>query len=184
MIGYVYMKKRLLAAVTYLLRGNEVLMVYGHKPKAPHYQKWNGAGGGMNEEDAGDPLVCAVREVKEETGYTALNPELKAVILSVGMYSDIEFLVYYYTCTEFSGELKPREGEGRAEWCEITDGMPSLPTLESDKQFFPKVISGPYFEAVAVYKERELQSFTEQSIPPEHEVVIGEIHSQISYHRN
>lgn len=159
-------------------------MVYGHKPKAPHYQKWNGAGGGMDEADGGDPLVCAVREVKEETGYTAINPELKAAILSVGMYSDIEFLVYYYTCTEFSGELKPREGEGGAEWCEIVDGMPSLPTLESDKQFFPKVISGPYFEAVAVYKERELQSFTERPILPEGEAVADEAHSEISYHRS
>ena len=97
------------------------------------------------------------------------------------MYSDIEFLVYYYTCTEFSGELKPREGEGKAEWCEIVDGMPSLPTLESDKNFFGKVISGPYFEAVAVYKERELLSFTEQSIPPEGEEVSGELISELNY---
>lgn len=175
--------KRLKATVTYLLKNEQVLMVYGHKPKAPHYQKWNGAGGGFEDSDANDPERCAIREVQEETGYTPTKLELKAAILSTGMYADIEFLVYYFTCTEFKGELKPREGEGGAEWCEIIDGMPALPTLESDKMFFDKVISGPYFEAVARYKERELITFTEQSIPPEGEDFGNDVHSEINYRR-
>lgn len=177
-------RQRLKATVTYLLKDGRVLMVYGHKLKAPHYQKWNGAGGGFEDSDANDPERCAIRETQEETGYTPTKLELKAAILSTGMYADIEFLVYYFTSTEFTGELKPRAGEGGAEWCEIVDGMPSLPTLESDKMFFGKVISGPYFEAVARYKERELLSFTEQSIPPEGSEVGGALHSEINYRQS
>ena len=149
------------AVVTYLLKDNQVLMVYGHKPYAPHYTKWNGAGGKVTEGDT-SLEAAAIRETEEETGYTPANLELKAKILFTGKTPDKEFLVSYYIGRDFTGELKSEdEPDAKAEWCEIKDGLPTLEILEGDKELFDRIVTGEYFEGHAEYDGDRWVGFTD-----------------------
>lgn len=148
--------KTLLATVTYLLKEDQVLMVYGDKSYAPHYLKWNGPGGKVEDRDNGDPIVCAKRETFEETGLIPINLKLAAKIHSTGLFPGKEFVVYYYVCTEFDGNIKPRDGESEARWCKIQEnGLPDVPILEGDKELFKRIISGQYFEGRSEYDGRD-----------------------------
>ena len=156
--------QRLNAVVTYLLKDNQVLMVYGHKSYAPHFGKWNGAGG--KTQDTEDAVTGAIRETQEETGYTPTNLELKAKILFTG--KGAEFLVSYFVSREFTGELQAEDQPGaKAEWCEIKDGLPVLEILDGDKEFFNRIITGEYFEGCAEYNGERWVGFTEGQISPE-----------------
>lgn len=172
--------KRIFATVTYLLKANQVLMVYGDKPHAPHYLKWNGPGGKMEEKDNNDPVACATRETEEETGLTPLDLKLAATIYFTGMFPGKEFVVYYYTSPNFTGELKPKEGDEEARWCEIANGLPNVPILDGDMELFNRIITGPYFEGQAKYDGREnWLGFTEGPIPPENKEGQENIRSEI-----
>lgn len=144
--------KRKLAVVIYIVQNNQALLVYGQKEKAPHYQKWNGAGGVIEDSDA-SPEAAAIRETQEETGYTPQDLELKATILVAGIYPDKEFLLYLYRATQCTGELQPRAGEGAAAWFSIVDGLPQAELMTGDHAFLPRIIKNePYFEGKVLYQ--------------------------------
>ena len=144
------------AIVAYLKKNDKILMIKGVKEYAPHYQKYNGLGGKFEPEDHDDPENCAKREIEEESGYTAEKLEYIGKILFTGMFADKQFLVYYYTCTEFSGEQREDPEQGPLVWSEINkDGLPDVPILDGDKIFFPWITAGKKFEAHFEYNDRE-----------------------------
>lgn len=80
--------------------------------------------------EPGESIVGAViREVREETGLTILNPRLggiKQFPLDGGRY-----IVFMFEATEFEGELRSSE-EGEMSWVDKKDlpGLRTVPQLE------------------------------------------------------
>lgn len=151
--------ERIEATLCYVFRDQEVLLIFGAKPYAPHYQKWNGVGGKFEPKDGGDPDRCCKREVHEETGLTATSVNRLGAILFTGMFQDKELLVHIYTCTEFTGELKENPEAGALRWLNITD-LATIPMLEGDRHFLPWVLSGRRFDARFVSNDRAYVSHT------------------------
>ena len=66
----------LLSSLCYLEREGELLLLHRVKKAAdPNQGKWIRVGGKFEEGES--PEECAVREVREETGLTMLEPELR-----------------------------------------------------------------------------------------------------------
>jgi len=135
-------------------------MIKGVKPYAPHYQKYNGLGGKFNLEDNNNPTVCAIREVKEESGLTITNPTYLGKILFSGMFPGKEWLVHMFLCYDFEGELKQDENEGKLHWANIKNTLPDVSILEGDKYFVPWILTGRTFEAHFIYNDRDYISHT------------------------
>ena len=83
-----------------------------------------------------EPMECAeeaaLREVKEETGYTLTDYRFRGIITF--LYRDVCEYMCLYTADGFTGE--PREcDEGTLEWVEINK-VEELDLWEGDKIFF------------------------------------------------
>jgi 8-oxo-dGTP diphosphatase len=71
--------KMKLATLCYLRRNGHTLMLHRNKKENDmHVGKWNGLGGKL--ENGESPEECAVREIREESGYVAKNPIFRGVI--------------------------------------------------------------------------------------------------------
>ena len=64
--------------------------------------KWLGVGGHF--EDGESPYDCIIREAREETGLTLLEPKYRGIITFVSDKYETEQM-HLFTCTEYSGEL-------------------------------------------------------------------------------
>ena len=101
-------------------RGGEILLQ--NRVKAD----WRGLALPGGHVEPGESIVDSViREMKEETGLTIKNPQLRGVKqfpIDGGRY-----IVFLYEATEFEGELRDSE-EGGVAWYR-RDQVPNLPTV-------------------------------------------------------
>jgi 8-oxo-dGTP diphosphatase len=118
-----------------LRRGDQLLML--QKPR----RGWWVAPGGKVE--TGESLMEAVmREFKEETGITLLQPALRGVF-TVLLQENQEFkdhwMLFTFYAESFSGTLQADSEEGRLEWVSI-DSVKDLPMAEGDRIFLQHIL--------------------------------------------
>ena len=68
-----------------------------------HEGKWNGLGGKFLPGET--PEECAIRELREESGLTAVAPTLKGIITFPKFDLVDDWYVYVFTITRFTGDL-------------------------------------------------------------------------------
>lgn len=121
----------MLTTLCYIEKNNKYLMIYRNKKKNDiNKGKWIGVGGHF---EAGEsPEECLLREVKEETGLTLTDYNLRGIITFVFNDSEIEYM-FLYTATGFTGELIECN-EGELKWINKSD-INSLSLWEGDKIF-------------------------------------------------
>jgi len=142
------MSNFILATLIYARRDDQVLMLYRHKE--PNLGLWIAPGGKI---DAGEsPRQCAIRELYEETGLRAMNPELRAVITELSPDPDWQWLMFVYRTQVEAGEEWGDGREGRLQWFPIAE-VPNLPIPQADTIFFPYIIdpAGPPQEMLFRY---------------------------------
>ena len=86
-----------------------------HRTKKQHDEngdKWIGVGGKFEYGES--PEECALREVKEETGLTMLNPRFRGLVTFVSDEWGVEYM-HLFTCTHFAGTLTDCD-EGELVW--------------------------------------------------------------------
>ena len=135
-----------LATICYIDNGKQLLLLHRNKkPNDVHQGKWIGIGGKL---EAGEtPEECAIREIKEETGLTALNLDLRGLITFPEFTPEHDWYTYVFRVTEFSGELLTDCPEGELEWVDYEQVL-QKPTWEGDLVFLRWILErNPFFSA-------------------------------------
>jgi ADP-ribose pyrophosphatase YjhB (NUDIX family) len=128
-----------------------VTLVYGEvllmrRVKDPYAGFWTAPGG--NLEPGESPRECAARELREETGFEALDLRLRGIVAETAPQEGWRWLMFVYVVRAFTGTLTPDEREGEFTWWPL-DAWERIPMPEPDRWFFePTVLgSGEPFEA-------------------------------------
>ena len=147
-----------LATLCYIMKDDKTLMLYRNKKENDYHEgKWNGLGGKF--ESGETPEECAVREIKEETGFDIVNPVLKGII-TFPMFDKIEdWYVFLFVIKEFSGEMIDSP-EGRLEWID-NEKIFQLNLWDGDKIFIPWLFQEKFFSAKFNYDNGK---FTDYSV--------------------
>ena len=142
-----------LTTMCYIERDGEYLMLHRTKKQNdPNHDLWLGIGGHF--ENGETPGECIKREVKEETGLTLIEPELRGMVtFSDGDWHEYMFL---YTARKFEGELTECN-EGELLWVRKETVMNDLPIWEGDRIFLKLMQSdAPFFSLKLEYQNRKL----------------------------
>ena len=145
--------KTVAATLCYVRSGGRTLMMHRNKKEGDvHRGKWNGLGGKF---DAGEsPDECVVREIREESGLTLLDPRLRGVLTFPAFKNGEDWLVFIYTATRFEGSLGAC-AEGDLEWVEDAR-LATLPLWEGDRIFLPWLDQERFFSGKFTYLDGRL----------------------------
>ncbi len=125
------------ATVCYLKKDNQVLMLKFNKKWGQVY-----APPGGKFETGETPLDCIIREFKEETGLTLINPKLQGISYWKDSY---EGIIFVFTATKFEGNLTLSSSEGELEWIKIDDLL-KIKQFEQNEKFTPHLFKDELFE--------------------------------------
>lgn len=110
--------------------------------------KWVAVGGKLEENES--PIDCAIREVKEETGFTLNSASLCGIVTFVSDKYETEQM-FIFRSSDFCGNLNPDCNEGILEWQPICN-VNRLPIWEGDKIFHKFLIeNSAFFNLKLVY---------------------------------
>lgn len=141
------------STLCYLKRGGKTLMLHRIKKERDiHKDKWNGLGGKIHAGET--PEECVIREVKEESGYDIVAPQLHGVMTFPEFKDKQDWLVFLFTADRFSGE-EIESDEGRLEWIE-DEKLFDLHLWEGDKYFLEWLKQDKFFSARFCYKDGAL----------------------------
>lgn len=151
----------ILTTLVYVQRGDQVLMLYRHKE--PNLGLWVAPGGKIDADEW--PRECAIRELEEETGLRAIDPELRVIATEVSPRPDWQWLMFIYRTRVAPGEVAGDDREGKLRWFH-RDEVPRLPIPQADAIFYPFVIdpTGPPLEMKFMY-DGELKLINWQKAP-------------------
>ena len=116
--------------------------------------KINGPGGKI--ETGETPAAGALRELREEVGLTAFEPQLAARLF----FSDVEelnILVYVFVTDQFDGELHETT-EAKPIWVDVQD-VPYEKMWEDDQYWLPQVLNGESVDGYFQFRGERLVSF-------------------------
>jgi 8-oxo-dGTP diphosphatase len=142
----------ILATLCYLKHDGHTLMIHRIKRANDiHAGKWNGLGGKL--EPGESPEESIIREVREESGLEMVNPHLRGLLMFPA-FKGLDWYVFVFTATEFSGELHENE-EGFLQWIPDAE-LETLPLWPSDHIFFQWMREDRFFSAKFVYEGEEM----------------------------
>ncbi len=125
------------ATVCYLKKDNQILMIKFSKKWGQVY-----APPGGKFETGETPLDCIIREFKEETGLTLINPKLQGISY---WHDTHEGIIFVYTATEYEGDLCLSSSEGKLEWIEANDLL-TIKQFDQNEKFTPYLFKDELFE--------------------------------------
>ena len=144
-----------LATLCYIRRDGHTLMIHRVKVVGDmHAGKWNGLGGKL--EPGETPEECAIREIREESGLSAILPRLRGFITFPGFSNDEDWYTFLFVVDNFQGELIDSP-EGYLEWIP-NDKLLDLNLWEGDRVFIPWLDKPGFFSGKFVYKDGALVS--------------------------
>lgn len=130
--------KHSIATICYLEKENKVLFLKFDKKWGQVYAP---PGGKMDEGES--PFECIIREFKEETGLTIINPKLKGY--SYWNYVDKEYgIIFIYKAKEYIGELKSST-EGNVMWINKNE-ISKLKQFDMNSKFTDLIFDESIFE--------------------------------------
>ncbi|MBT4136422.1 MAG: 8-oxo-dGTP diphosphatase [Candidatus Latescibacteria bacterium] len=142
-----------IGTLCYIKHNDKTLMLHRVKKENDmHEGKWNGLGGKL---EAGEtPEECIIREVKEESGLTIYNPNLRGILTFPKFDGIDDWMAFLFTATQFEGELIDSP-EGNLEWIEDTEVF-NLNLWPGDRIFLNWVEENRFFSGKFIYKNKKL----------------------------
>jgi 8-oxo-dGTP diphosphatase len=139
-----------LTTLVYCVENDQVLLA--QRKKEPFIGYWIAPGGKI--EPGESPYQCAVRELLEETGLSAQNPQLRGVVTETSARPDWQWMIFIYVVTRFSGTLISDESEGILKWYSLAN-LVDLYMPEADRIFLPRVLdlNQPIYQATFHYDD-------------------------------
>jgi 8-oxo-dGTP diphosphatase len=146
--------KTVAATLCYVRSGGKTLMLHRNKKEGDvHRGKWNGLGGKFDPGES--PEECVLREVREESGLSLLDPRLRGTLMFPAFKPGEDWLVFVFTASRFEGALRDC-AEGDLEW--IPDGkLSGLPLWEGDRIFLPWLDQERFFSGKFTYRGGRLE---------------------------
>ena len=124
----------ILTTIVYLKRNGQTLLLYRNKKENDINQgKWIGVGGKL--EGGETPEECAIREVKEETGYCVHTLKYHGFVVFPGIYYGEDEGMFVFSSDDFSLQLNEDCHEGQLKWIDDCDVL-KLPMWEGDYHLF------------------------------------------------
>ena len=146
----------ILATLCYIKNEGKTLMLHRTKKKNDiHQGKWVGLGGKFEQGET--PEACVIREVKEESGLTIVNPRLCGVIVFSALKGK-DWLVFVFTARDFNGNIIDSP-EGHLQWFPDEELL-SLDIWEDDRIFLPWLDQDKVFSAKFLNKNDRYVSHT------------------------
>ena len=143
------MGKLIRATICEIIRDDKILLQYKAAGKFGE-GKWNGPGGKIKPDET--PVEGVIREVREETGLTILDPKLNGLIdFYFGEKPEPDWTTYIFMVTSFEGEIKPND-EGELRWFKIED-IPYDDMWQDDAYWLPDFIEGKKVEGTFWFNE-------------------------------
>ncbi len=145
-----------LATLCYVRDQSRTLMLHRiKKANDMHAGKWNGLGGKL--EPGETPEECVLREVREESGLTLLDPRLRGLMTFPQFSQGEDWYCFLFTATRFTGELID-SAEGELRW--IDDGdLLQLNLWPGDRIFMRWLDDERFFSAKFLYQAGELTKY-------------------------
>ena len=127
--------QRITNCILFDRENNRVLLL-----KKPRRGWWVAPGGKM---EVGETVAQAViREYKEETGITVLEPKLRGVFTILveenGKVID-EWMMFTFLAEEYTGTLFEESPEGELHWIS-PEQIPTLPKAKGDQLYFDHIL--------------------------------------------
>jgi 8-oxo-dGTP diphosphatase len=142
-----------LATLCYLRANGQTLMMHRIKKQGDmHAGKWNGLGGKLLPGET--PEQCAIREVKEESGLTLVNPQWRGLLTFPAFNQNEDWYAFVFVGHNFSGELIDSD-EGVLAWID-DDKLLDLNLWAGDRIFLPWLDQEYFFSGQFVYQDGEL----------------------------
>ena len=142
------------ATLCYIRRDGQTLMLHRNKkPNDMHQGKWNGLGGKL--ESGETPEECAVREIWEESGLRARDPQLKGFITFPDFTGDDDWYTFLFVIEDFEGALI-ESPEGDLAWID-DEKVLELPLWAGDRIFIPWLDEAGFFSAQFEYRGERLE---------------------------
>ena len=131
-------KKTRLTTLCYLKRDGRYLMMFRNKKKDDQSEgKYLAIGGKLQAGES--PEECALREIREETGFEANDLTFRGIVTFVSDVWDNE-LMFLYSAEQLSGTQLDRCDEGELVWIEEKK-MLTLPMWEGDPYFVKPILN-------------------------------------------
>ncbi len=148
--------KPILATLCYIECNQQILMLHRVKKKGDiHKGKWNGLGGKM---EAGEsPKMCAIREIKEESGLDVSEIHFVGQITFPKFDGTNDWHCFLYHVTAVTGTLIDSP-EGDLKWID-REKILDLNLWEGDRIFIPWVLEHQHFMARFIYEEKVFKGY-------------------------
>ncbi|MCP1639202.1 MULTISPECIES: 8-oxo-dGTP diphosphatase [Streptococcus] len=128
-------------------KDNQVLLL---DRQHDNFKGWIQPGGKV--EFAETVFSAALRELKEETGLTALNLELKGISGFINPAIPERYVYYDFLCTDFEGQVLNQSAEGTPKWWSI-DVLDTIPMQDDIRNRLPLYWRKGSFERVHYWDE-------------------------------
>ncbi len=133
--------------------GKYLMMLRNRKPHDPNRDKWIGVGGKLEKGESAE--LCAIREIREETGLNVLDLTPRGI---VHFNSDVweNELMYLFTVTKFEGDITDCD-EGELRWIDKSEIF-NLNLWDGDRIFLKYLIDdAPPFDMTLNYSGERLR---------------------------
>lgn len=148
--------KSILATLCYIEQDGKILMLHRVKKKQDiHKGKWNGLGGKF--ESGESPKMCAIREIKEESGFDVTDLQFTGQITFPKFDGENDWHCFLYHGIGVTGEIIDSP-EGQLEWIE-KDKVLDLNLWDGDKLFIPWVLNNKHFMARFLYEDKIFKGY-------------------------
>lgn len=139
----------------FVFNGDDILLMKRGAHRRVFPNQYNGLGGHIERGE--DPMTCARREIREESGLDVTEVRLRGVY-NIDAGAETGIVLYVYTANSPTRELTVETDEGTLHWVS-TDEVMSLDLVEDLPHVLPRVLDAddctPPFSAHLSYDDND-----------------------------